>query len=387
MQPSPTLELALDLIRRPSITPKDAGCQEALIARLQNLGFQVEPLRFGEVDNFWARLGDQEPLFAFAGHTDVVPPGPLDQWQSPPFAPEIRDGFLYGRGAADMKGSLAAMVTACERFLSDHPQPRGSLAFLITSDEEGPATEGTVKVVEQLEARSEKIRWCLVGEPSSARHLGDTLKNGRRGSLNGHLILRGTQGHVAYPHLAQNPIHAIGAMLTTLADEVWDQGHECFPPTSFQISNVHSGTGAVNVIPGHLEMHFNFRFSPAVTVESLQERTRLLIETSLLNEEVKTGQVFQYDLDWSLSGLAFFTPPGELSAAALTAIHAETGLEAQLSTSGGTSDGRFIAPTGAQVIELGLLNTTIHQINERIAIADLETLSRIYQTILNRLLA
>ena len=382
-----TLTLALDLMRRPSITPEDAGCQELLISRLQALGFQIERLRFGIVDNFWARLGDQEPLFVFAGHTDVVPPGPLDQWSSPPFAPEIREDFLYGRGAADMKGSLAAMVTACERFLSDHPHPRGSLAFLITSDEEGPATEGTVKVVERLEARNEKMRWCLVGEPSSVRQLGDTIKNGRRGSLNGRLLLRGTQGHVAYPHLAQNPIHAIGAILTTLADEVWDQGYECFPPTSFQISNLQSGAGAVNIIPGELEMRFNFRFSPAVTVAQLQERTRLIIETGLLNEEVKTGQVFQYDLEWNVSGMPFFTPPGELSAAAINAIRAETGLNAQLSTSGGTSDGRFIAPTGAQVIELGPLNATIHQVNERVAIADLETLSRIYQTILNQLLA
>jgi succinyl-diaminopimelate desuccinylase len=384
---NPTLTLAFDLIRQPSVTPDDAGCQEILITHLQALGFRVERLRFGAVDNFWARLGDWEPLFAFAGHTDVVPSGPLDHWQSPPFAPEIRDGFLYGRGAADMKGSLAAMVTACERFLSDHSQPRGSLAFLITSDEEGPATEGTIKVIEHLEARGEKIRWCLVGEPSSAQQLGDTIKNGRRGSLNGRLTLRGTQGHVAYPHLARNPIHAIGVILTALADEVWDQGYECFPPTSFQISNVHSGAGAVNVIPGNLDMRFNFRFSPAVTVEHLQERTRLIIETGLLNEEVKTGQVFQYDLDWSLSGMPFFTPPAELSAAAMAAIRAETGLDAQLSTSGGTSDGRFIAPTGAQVIELGPLNATIHQVNERVAMADLETLSRIYQTVLNQLLA
>jgi len=374
-------------MRRSSITPEDAGCQELLISRLQALGFQIERLRFGIVDNFWARLGDQEPLFVFAGHTDVVPPGPLDQWSSPPFAPEVRDGFLYGRGAADMKGSLAAMITACEDFLSAYPQPRGSLAFLITSDEEGPATEGTVKVVERLEARNEKMRWCLVGEPSSVRQIGDIIKNGRRGSLNGRLLLRGIQGHVAYPHLAQNPIHAIGAILTVLADEVWDQGYECFPPTSFQISNLQSGTGAVNIIPGELEMRFNFRFSPAVTVEQLQERTRLIIETGLLNKEVKTGQVFQYALDWSLSGMPFFTPPGELSAAAIQAIRAETGLDAQLSTSGGTSDGRFIAPTGAQVIELGPLNATIHQVNERVAIADLETLNRIYQTILNQLLA
>jgi len=285
-----------------------------------------------------------------------------------------------------MKGSLAAMITAVERFLADHPQPHGSIAFLITSDEEGAAVDGTVRVVDWLERRGEKIRWCLVGEPSCTARLGDTLKNGRRGSLNGRLILRGIQGHVAYPHLAGNPIHAIGAILTALTDEVWDQGHDSFPPTSFQISNLRSGTGAVNVIPGELEMLFNFRFSPAVTVEQLQERTRLIIETGLLNEEIKTGQVFQYDLEWNLSGMPFFTPPGELVAAATAAIHAETGLQPELSTSGGTSDGRFIAPTGAQVIELGPLNATIHKINERVAVDDLERLSRIYQGILTRLL-
>lgn len=384
---NPTLKLAMDLIRRPSITPEDAGCQDVLIARLAALGFRVERWRFGDVDNFWARYGDAEPLFAFAGHTDVVPPGPLDQWQSPPFAPEIHAGCLYGRGAADMKGSLAAMIIAVEHFLTDHPQPRGSLAFLITSDEEGAAVEGTVKVVDELERRGEKIRWCLVGEPSCTTHLGDTLKNGRRGSLNGRLVLRGTQGHVAYPHLAQNPLHTIGAILTALADEVWDHGHDSFPPTSFQMSNLHSGTGAVNVIPGDLELLFNFRFSPAVTVEQLQERTRLIVETGLLNEEIKTGQVFQYHLIWSLSGMPFFTPPGELVAAAAAAIRAETGLEPELSTAGGTSDGRFIAPTGAQVIELGPTNATIHQIDERLPVADLERLSRIYQDILHRLLA
>lgn len=383
---SATLDLALELIRRPSVTPVDAGCQELLATRLAALGFQVERLRFGEVDNLWARLGQAEPLFVFAGHTDVVPPGPLEQWTSPPFAPAIREGWLYGRGAADMKSSLAAMITACEGFLAVQPQPRGSIAFLITSDEEGAAVEGTVKVMERLEARGEKITWCLVGEPSSSAQLGDVIKNGRRGSLNGRLRLRGLQGHVAYPHLAQNPIHVIGPILTVLADEVWDQGDEFFPPTSFQISNLHSGTGAVNVIPGDLELLFNFRFSPAITVAQLQERIRLIMDTGLLNEEVKTGQVFQYDLEWSLSGLPFFTAPGELVAATVAAIRAETGQEPELSTSGGTSDGRFIAPTGAQVIELGPLNATIHQLNERVAVADLEPLSRIYQGVLERLL-
>lgn len=381
-----TLDLAIDLIGRPSVTPEDAGCQPVLIARLAALGFRVERLRFGDVDNFWARFGDSDPLFAFAGHSDVVPPGPLERWRSPPFAPTVREGVLYGRGAADMKGSLAAMVTACERFLAACPQPRGSIAFLVTSDEEGAAVEGTVKVVERLEARGEKMRWCLVGEPSCAKQLGDTIKNGRRGSLNGRLLWRGVQGHVAYPHLAQNPIHGVGSLLTALVDEVWDEGHAFFPPTSFQLSNLRSGTGAVNVIPGELELLFNFRFSPAVTVEQLQERVRLIVETCLLNEEIKTGQVFQYDLEWSLSGPPFFTPPGDLVAAARAAIHAETGLEPELSTGGGTSDGRFIAPTGAQVIEFGPLNATIHKIDECVLAGDLDRLSRIYEGILKRLL-
>ncbi len=382
-----TLDLAIDLIRRPSVTPLDAGCQDLLSARLAALGFRIEHLRFGDVDNCWARFGEREPLFAFAGHTDVVPPGPPEQWQSPPFAAEIRDGWLYGRGAADMKSSLAAMVIACERFLAACPQPRGSIALLLTSDEEGPAVDGTVKVVDLLEARGEKIRWCLVGEPTSSSQLGDTLKTGRRGSLNGQLRLRGTQGHVAYPHLAQNPIHALGPILTALTDEVWDQGDDFFPPTSFQVSNVRSGTGAVNVIPGDLELWFNFRFSPALTVDQIQERTRLIVETGLLNEEIKTGQVFQYALEWNLSGPPFFTAPGELVAAATAAVQAATGLTPELSTSGGTSDGRFIAPTCAQVIELGPSNATIHKIDERIAVADLERLSHIYQDILTRLLA
>lgn len=381
-----TLALAVELISRPSVTPEDAGCQEVLMARLAALGFHIERLRFGEVDNFWARLGDAEPLLAFAGHTDVVPSGPPEQWQSPPFTPTVRDGMLYGRGAADMKGSLAAMITACERFLACHPHPHGSIAFLITSDEEGVAVDGTVKVVEHLEARGEKMRWCLVGEPSCVKQLGDTIKNGRRGSLNARFVLHGVQGHVAYPHLAQNPIHAIGPILTALSDEIWDQGHAFFPPTSFQISNIHAGTGADNVIPGPLELSFNFRFSPAVTVEQLQERTRLIIETGLLNEEVKTGQVFQYDLEWRLSGPPFFTTPGDLVAAVVAAIRHETGLEPVLSTSGGTSDGRFIAPTGAQVVEFGPLNATIHKIDECVPSADLERLSRIYEGVLTQLL-
>ena len=381
-----TLTLALDLIARPSVTPNDAGCQELISARLQALGFRVEPMPFGPVANLWARLGDTEPLLVLAGHTDVVPPGPLESWLTPPFAPEIRDGLLYGRGAADMKGGLAAMVTACEHFLATCPQPRGSLGFLLTSDEEGAAVEGTVKVVERLEARGEKIRWCLLGEPSCTHHVGDTVKNGRRGSLNGRLVIRGVQGHVAYPHLAQNPLHALGPLLTTLTDQVWDQGHAFFPPTTFQISNLHSGTGAVNVVPGEAELLFNFRFSPAVTVEQLKERVLILVETALLNEQVKTGNVLGYDLSWDLSGPPFFTPPGELAAAAAEAIRTVTGLEPAFSTSGGTSDGRFIAPTGAQVIEFGPVNATIHKINECVAVADLERLHLIYQAILRRLL-
>lgn len=385
--PNEVLDLTRALVALPSITPDDAGCQALIAERLRAAGFQTHALRFGETDNLWATHGSGAPVLALVGHTDVVPTGPLERWSSPPFEPTERDGRLYGRGAADMKSSLAAMVTACEHFLAACPRPRGSIAFLVTSDEEGAAVDGTIKVVEWLEARGEKIRWCLVGEPSSSAQLGDTIKNGRRGSLNGRLRLRGKQGHVAYPHLAQNPIHAIGPILGALADEIWDRGYECFPPTSLQISNLHAGTGAVNVVPGELELLFNFRFSPAVTVEQLEERTRLIVETGLLNEEVKTGQVFQYELSWNLSGSPFFTPPGELVAAAAAAIRAETGLEPELSTAGGTSDGRFIAPTGAQVIELGPTNATIHQIDERLPVADLERLSRIYQDILQRLLA
>ena len=387
MAMSTTLELALELIRRPSLTPNDAGCQELMIARLEALGFTIERLRFGNVDNFWARHGAHEPLFVFAGHTDVVPTGPLVQWHSHPFSPEIREDYLYGRGAADMKGSLAAMVTACERFIAAHPNHRGAIGFLITSDEEGPAKHGTLKVVEHLQARGEQIAWCLVGEPSSTTQLGDVIKNGRRGSLHGRLMLKGVQGHVAYPHLVQNPIHAIGLILATLADEVWDRGNTFFPPTSFQISNLHGGTGAVNIVPGEVEMLFNFRFSTEVTVEALQERVQQIIDTQLLNEEVKRGQVFQYDLDWDLSGLPFLTAPGELVDAATTAIREELGIETVLSTAGGTSDARFIAPTGAQVIELGPVNATIHKINERVLVADLDRLSRVYERILEELLA
>jgi succinyl-diaminopimelate desuccinylase len=374
---SPTLALTLDLIRCPSVTPVDANCQELMIQRLEKIGFSIERLRFGEVDNFWARRGTTAPVLAFAGHTDVVPTGSLSAWHSEPFAPEIRDGVLYGRGAADMKGSLAAMVVACENFVAQHPNHQGSIAFLITSDEEGVAKDGTVKVVEHLEARQEKMTWCLVGEPSSSKAIGDVIKNGRRGSLNGVLKVIGKQGHVAYPQLADNPIHKIAPALAELTAQVWDNGNAFFPATSFQISNIHSGTGANNVIPADIDVVFNFRFSTEVTAEQLKERTE-----AILNKHGLT-----YDLAWSLSGQPFLTAKGELVAASVATIKEVTGLDTELSTSGGTSDGRFIAPTGAQVLELGPINATIHQINECVSVADLDTLTQLYEGILVRLLA
>lgn len=383
---SNTLDLALDLVRRPSVTPEDAGCQEVMIARLKRLGFCVEQLPFGPVNNFWARRGSSAPLFVFAGHTDVVPPGPVAQWQHPPFAGTVQDGFLWGRGSADMKGSLAAMVTACEQFLTAYADHDGSIGFLITSDEEGLAQDGTVKVIQHLKTQGEKIDYCLVGEPSSHNRLGDTVKNGRRGSLNGLLRLQGMQGHVAYPERVQNPIHALGAIIGALAEEVWDQGNDFFPPTSFQISNVHGGTGAVNVVPGEAEIRFNFRFSPEITVDKLKSRVQSLIDTQLLNEEVKSGQIFQYRLDWQISGQPFLTLPGELVQAAISTIQETLHREPTLSTSGGTSDGRFIAPTGTQVIELGPVNATIHKINERVSIQELDLLSQLYQALLVKLL-
>ena len=374
---SPTLALTLDLIRCPSVTPVDANCQELMIQRLEKIGFVVERLRFGEVDNFWARRGTVSPVLAFAGHTDVVPTGSLSAWHSEPFAPEIRDGVLYGRGAADMKGSLAAMVVACENFVAQHPNHQGSIAFLITSDEEGVAKDGTVKVVEHLEARQEKMTWCLVGEPSSSKAIGDVIKNGRRGSLNGILKVIGKQGHVAYPQLADNPIHKVAPALAELTNQIWDNGNSFFPATSFQISNIHSGTGANNVIPADIDVVFNFRFSTEVTAEQLKERTEAILNKHGLS----------YDLAWSLSGLPFLTAKGELVAASVAAIKEVTGLDTELSTSGGTSDGRFIAPTGAQVLELGPINATIHQINECVNVADLDILTQLYQGILVRLLA
>ncbi|MAR91153.1 MAG: succinyl-diaminopimelate desuccinylase [Pseudomonadota bacterium] len=374
---SPTLDLARQLIAQPSVTPDDCDCQSIMLERLSAIGFRVERLRFGEVDNFWARRGDQGPVLTFAGHTDVVPTGPVEHWQYHPFEPVIVDGMLCGRGAADMKGSLAAMVTACERFVAAHPDHQGSIAFLITSDEEGPAVNGTVKVVQHLQARNEKIDWCLVGEPSSSEVVGDVVKNGRRGSLGAVLKVQGVQGHVAYPHLARNPIHQVAPALDALANAHWDNGNEFFPPTSFQVSNIHAGTGATNVIPGTVEVVFNFRFSTENTATSLQEKTCHILDQHGL----------EYDIQWTLFGEPFLTGRGDLVQAVVSAIRTEAQVEPELSTSGGTSDGRFIAPTGAQVVELGPCNATIHKLNERIRAADLDTLSHIYQQVMVNLLA
>ncbi len=373
---SPTLALAEELIARPSITPDDAGCQGLLSAHLERLGFAVEPMRFGEVDNFWAQHGTTSPLLVFAGHTDVVPPGPWAQWRSPPFAPTLRDGFLYGRGAADMKGSLAAMVSACEAFIGEHPDHRGTLAWLITSDEEGPSIDGTVKVVEILETRGEKIDYCLVGEPSSHTQVGDVIKNGRRGSLNGTLTVRGEQGHVAYPDRASNPIHAAAPALAELCATPWDLGNDHFPATALQIAAIHAGTGARNVIPGELVADFNFRFSTEVTEEQLQVRVQALLERYGLD----------YTLQWHLSGKPFLTPGGALLDAVCSAVEEVTGHPPQRSTVGGTSDGRFIAPTGAQVVELGPVNASIHKIDECVRAEDLDILAKLYQRTLEKLL-
>lgn len=377
MSDSPVLTLARDLISRPSVTPEDAGCQQMMADYLKRLGFTIEPMVFHDTTNLWARRGNEGPLFCFAGHTDVVPPGPLDKWDSPPFEPTIRDGFLYGRGAADMKGSLAAMLVAVERFVTSNPEHQGSIAFLITSDEEGPFINGTPKVVETLEARNEKITWCLVGEPSSTRVLGDVVKNGRRGSITGDLLVKGIQGHVAYPHLGRNPIHDAAPALAELAATVWDQGNAFFPPTSFQIPNISAGTGASNVIPGELKVQFNFRFSTELTAEQIKERVQAILDRHGL----------EYDLTWTLSGHPFLTSAGDLVEATVAAIEEVQGFSPELSTSGGTSDGRFIAPTGAQVIELGPLNATIHKLNECVKVADLDTLADVYTAILRRLLA
>lgn len=373
---SETLELAKALIARRSLTPDDAGCQEILIERLEKLGFHIERMRFGNVDNFWARRGIDSPVIVFAGHTDVVPSGPESSWFSPPFEPTIRDEMLYGRGAADMKTSIAAFITAIEAFLEDHPDHNGSIALLITSDEEGVAVDGTVRVVEALQARGEKLDYCIVGEPTSNKLVGDMIKNGRRGSLNGTLIVKGVQGHIAYPHLVKNPVHMVSPAIAELAKTVWDSGNEYFPPTSWQISNINGGTGATNVVPGTVEILFNFRFSTASTEQELKDRVHAILD----KHEVK------YDLQWELSGKPYITPKGNLVEAISHAIEQSYGITPELSTSGGTSDGRFIADICAQVIEFGPLNATIHKLNECVAVADIEPLKMTYQHTLENLL-
>ena len=374
---SKTLDLTCDLIARPSVTPEDHGCQALMASRLAAVGFRTETLQFGSVTNLWARRGDAGPLLCFAGHTDVVPSGPLEEWRSDPFAPVIRDGVLYGRGAADMKSGLAAMVTAAEEFVGAHPGHRGSIAFLITSDEEGPSVDGTKRVVEVLRERRETIDWCVVGEPSSDKAVGDTIKIGRRGSLSGRLTVHGVQGHVAYPQLAENPVHTLAPALAELTARVWDAGDEFFQPTTFQISNLNAGTGAPNVIPGELKARFNLRYSPVQTVEVLKKTV----------EEILTRHGVRYTLEWYVSGEPFYTPPGDLSAAAVEAARAISGAAPKLSTGGGTSDGRFIAPLGAQVIELGVTNATIHKVNECVRIEEVDLLHRMYRGVLERLLA
>jgi succinyl-diaminopimelate desuccinylase len=366
--PGAALALAETLIRCRSVTPDDGGCQAILAARLQPLGFSIEALRFGAVDNLWARRGCGTPAVCFAGHTDVVPAGPLEKWESDPFQPVARAGYLYGRGAADMKTSIAAFVTAVERLVRNTPDHPGSIALLITSDEEGVAVDGTVRVVEALRARGERLDYCIVGEPTSARRLGDTIKNGRRGSLSGDLRVRGIQGHVAYPHLARNPVHLAAPALAELAAIQWDAGSEYFPPTTFQISNLQAGTGATNVIPGELRALFNLRFSTASTVEGLKARVHELLDRHGLD----------YALEWSLSGIPFLTARGELVEALSAAIRSELGIEPELSTTGGTSDGRFIAAICPQVVELGPVNATIHQVNECVALPDVDALARVY---------
>ncbi len=366
----------MDLIARASLTPRDAGCQQQLRERLEPLGFACESLSFGEVSNLWARSATRSPLFAFAGHTDVVPTGPASQWSSPPFEPRIRDGFLYGRGAADMKGSIAAFITACERFFGNHSGSRGAVALLITSDEEGPAVDGTVRVLEELDKRNESIDWCLVGEPSSHERVGDRLRNGRRGSLNGHLLVRGIQGHVAYADSAVNPIHGFARALAALDAEIWDAGNDDFPATSFQVSNVNAGTGADNVIPGQLEAQFNFRYSTELTADGLRDRV----------QRVLSDHGLDYELTWRHSGEPFLSAPGALLDATKAAVQEVTSGAAVASTGGGTSDGRFIARTGAQVVELGPVNASIHSIDEHVGVEELETLSRIYERILEKLL-
>ena len=374
---SSTLQLTQELISRQSVSPTDGGCQALMIGRLQALGFEVESLRFGPVDNFWAKRGSGGPVFCFAGHTDVVPSGPLDEWHSDPFQPVIKDGVLYGRGAADMKSGLAAMVTASEAFVGQYPEHRGTIAFLITSDEEGPSVDGTRRVVEVLRERRERIDWCLVGEPSSEHTLGDTIKIGRRGSLSGRLTVHGVQGHIAYPQSADNPVHALAPALAELTSRTWDQGNEHFQPTTFQVSNISAGTGAPNVIPGELRARFNLRFSTVQTVEGL----KALVEEILDRHRVK------YTLEWFISGYPFITAAGALSEAAMRAVQEQLQIVPKLTTGGGTSDGRFIAPMGAQVIELGVINESIHKVNESVRVVDIDRLHAVYRRTLELLLA
>ncbi|MBK7898451.1 MAG: succinyl-diaminopimelate desuccinylase [Azonexus sp.] len=372
----PTLALATALLARPSVTPADGGCMDLIAERLAPLGFSTEFIARGGVTNLWARRGTAKPLFCFAGHTDVVPTGPLEAWTSPPFAPEIRDGLLYGRGAADMKSSLAASVTAVEAFVAAHPQHSGSIAFLLTSDEEGDAVDGTVAVVEALKARGETLDYCIIGEPTSVNTLGDMVKNGRRGSLSGTLTVKGVQCHIAYPHLGRNPIHEAAPVLAELAATEWDRGNEYFPPTTWQVSNIHGGTGATNVVPGHVEIKFNFRFSTASTPESLQERLTAILDRHGL----------AYDLAWTLGARPFLTGRGPLAEAAMAAIRAECGIATELSTTGGTSDGRFIADICPQLLEIGPVNATSHKIDEHVEVAALHRLSALYRRILESLL-
>ena len=376
MTETATLALTKQLIAEPSVTPDDKHCQTLLAERLQAIGFTIEAFHFGQTKNIWARKGTTEPVLCFAGHTDVVPSGPVEKWTSPPFEPTEREGKLYGRGAADMKTSIAAFVTACERFVAQHPQHQGSIALLITSDEEGDAHDGTTKVVDALQARDEKIDYCIVGEPTAVNQLGDTIKNGRRGSLSGNLVIKGKQGHIAYPHLAKNPTHLFAPALAELVAMEWDQGNAYFPPTGFQISNIHAGTGATNVIPSTLTVQFNFRFSTESTESSLKQRVHAVLDKHGLD----------YDLTWSLSGQPFLTEAGRLTEVAQQAIAEVCGVEAELSTSGGTSDGRFIKAIARELIELGPVNASIHQIDEHIELAAIPQLSAIYEAMLKRLL-
>jgi succinyl-diaminopimelate desuccinylase len=374
---SATLELTHDLMSRASVTPADEGCQDLMAARLAKVGFSIERLRYGNVDNLWARRGDAGPVLCFAGHTDVVPTGPLEEWGSDPFKPTVRDGMLYGRGAADMKSGLAAMLTATESFVTENPDHRGAVAFLITSDEEGPSVDGTKRVVETLRQRGERIDWCLVGEPSSEQVIGDTIKIGRRGSLSARLTVHGVQGHIAYPHLAENPVHSFAPALAELAEREWDQGNEHFQPTTFQVSNLNAGTGAPNVIPGELKARFNLRYSPVQTLDNLKQTV----------EEVLRRHRVKYSIEWYVSGEPFYTAPGTFSKAVCAAVCSLTGREPKLSTGGGTSDGRFLAPMGTQVVELGVVNASIHKVNECVRVEDIDTLHRLYLQTMRNLLA